>query len=209
LNMEKIQILIVEDEPVIAENIAWYLNNHDFNVCGIAYDDDEAMMFLENGSPDAMILDINLESEMNGLDIAAYVNDNCPIPFVLLTSYADKETIEKAKKVKPWGYIVKPFNEDTLLASLEMAISNFAQTNNKNLPEPRLEKINKHLLNYVTEREFDVLKLIYEGKTNQQIAEELFVSVNTVKKHINNAYLKLDVVTRTTAIARLRELMAI
>ena len=199
--------MIVEDEPVIAENIAYYLNNHDFKVCGIAYDSEEAIMFLENGSPDAIVLDINLESDMNGLDIAAYVNSNCPIPFVLLTSYADKETIEKAKKVKPWGYIVKPFNEETLLASLEMAISNFAQTHNRNQPEPGLEKLNKHLLSPLSEREFEVLKLIYEGKTNQQVADQIFVSINTVKKHINSSYLKLDVLSRTTAIARLRELM--
>ena len=109
----------------------------------------------------------------------------------MLTSYADRETIEKAKKVKPWGYIVKPFNENTLLASIEMAISNFAQMQNRDQPEPRFEKINKHLISQVSEREFEVLKLIYEGKTNQQIAEALFVSVNTVKKHINSAYLKL------------------
>jgi DNA-binding NarL/FixJ family response regulator len=205
--MDEIQILIVEDEPVIAENIAYYLNNHDFKVCGIAYDADEAKMFLENGSPDAIVLDINLAGEVDGLDLAAYVNSKYPIPFVLLTSYADRETLEKAKKVKPWGYIVKPFNEDTLLASLEMAISNFAQTQNRDQPEPRFEKVNRHLLSQVSEREFEVLKLIYEGKTNQQIAEALFVSVNTVKKHINSSYMKLDVLTRTTAIARIRELM--
>ena len=205
--MDEIQILIVEDEPVIAENIAYYLNNHDFRVCGIAYDADEAKMFLENGTPDAIVLDINLEGETDGLDLAEYVNTHHKIPFVLLTSYADRETLEKAKKVKPWGYIVKPFNEDTLRASLEMAISNFAQTHNFDQPEPRFEKINKHLISQVSEREFEVLKHIYEGKTNQQIADELFVSVNTVKKHINSAYLKLDVLTRTTAIARIRELM--
>ena len=205
--MDEIQILIVEDEPVIAENIAHYLNNHDFKVCGIAYDADEAKMFLENGTPDAIVLDINLAGETDGLDIAAYVNLYYHIPFILLTSYADRETLEKAKKVKPWGYIVKPFNEDTLLASLEMAISNFAQTHNRDQPEPRFEKINKHLISQVSEREFQVLKLIYDGKTNQQIADALFVSVNTVKKHINSTYLKLDVLTRTTAIARIRELM--
>ena len=79
--MDEIRILIVEDEPVIAENIAHYLNNHDFKVCGIAYDVDEAKMFLENGSPDAIVLDINLESEMDGLDIAAYVNSPLPDTF--------------------------------------------------------------------------------------------------------------------------------
>ena len=101
--------MIVEDEPLIAENIAFYLNNSSFTVCGIAYDDEEAKMFLENGFPDAVVLDINLASEMNGIDLAALINDKYSVPFIFLTSYADKETIERAKKVKPWGYIVKPF----------------------------------------------------------------------------------------------------
>ena len=73
--------------------------------------------------------------------------------------------------------------------------------------EISLEKINKHLLSALSEREFDVLKLIYDGATNRQIADALFVSVNTVKKHINSAYLKMDAASRTSAIVRLRELM--
>lgn len=205
--MSEIQILIVEDEPIIAENIAHYLNNHDFKVCGIAYDDEEAKAFLESGSPDAVILDINLESKMDGIDIAELINKRYSLPFVFLTSYADKETIERAKMVQPWGYIVKPFNEKTILATLEMAISNFAHTHNIGWPDISMEKINLHLLSSVSDREFDVLKLIYNGKTNQQIAEELFVSINTIKKHINNSYLKLDADSRTSAIVRLRELM--
>ncbi len=205
--MSEIQILIVEDEPIIAENIAHYLNNNDFRVCGIAYDDEEAKSFLENGAPDAVILDINLESEMNGIDIAELINSRYHLPFIFLTSYADKDTIEKVKMVKPWGYIVKPFNEKTVLASLEIAISNFAQANKKDQPDISLEKINRHLLSPLSDREFDVLRLIYDGKTNQQIADELFVSINTIKKHINNSYLKLDADSRTSSIARLRNLM--
>jgi DNA-binding NarL/FixJ family response regulator len=126
---------------------------------------------------------------------------------LFLTSYADKETLEHAKTVEPWGYIVKPFNEKTLLASLEIAISNFAQRSNQQVPQLNLSKINRHLINHLSEREFDVLQLIYSGKTNQQIAAEIFVSVNTIKKHIQNAYLKLDAASRATAIARLREYM--
>jgi DNA-binding NarL/FixJ family response regulator len=205
--MNELRILIVEDEPVIAENIAVYLNNSSFTVCGIAYDDEEARMFLENGFPDALVLDINLASEMNGIDLAALINDKYSVPFIFLTSYADKETIERAKKVKPWGYIVKPFNEDTLLATLEIAIYNFAQTHNQNVPSPSFDKINRYLLSPISEREFEVLQLIYNGKTNQQIAEELFISVNTIKKHINSSYLKLDATSRTAAIAKLRDLM--
>jgi DNA-binding NarL/FixJ family response regulator len=205
--MSEFKILIVEDEAIIAQNIAVYLNNSDFTVSGIAYDDEEAMFQLKQNTPDAAILDINLDCETDGITIAEYINKYLPIPFLFLTSHADKDTLERAKKTEPWGYIVKPFNEKTLQASLEIAISNFAQRSNQQIPSINFEKINKHLINQVSEREFEVLQLIYEGKPNRQIAEGLYVSANTVKKHINNAYLKLDVNSRSTAIARLRELM--
>lgn len=205
--MNEFRILIVEDEPVIAENIAMYLNNYDFAVSGIAYDDEEAISQLNHNTPDAVLLDINLDSPMDGIQIAEYINKNFQLPFLFLTSYADKETLERAKQVEPSGYIVKPFNEKTLLASLEIAISNFAQRSNQQVPQLSLEKINRHLINHLSEREFDVLQMIYSGKTNQQIANEIFVSINTIKKHIQNAYLKLDVTSRSTAIARLRALM--
>jgi DNA-binding NarL/FixJ family response regulator len=205
--MTEFKILIVEDEAIIAKNIAVYLNNSDFTVSGIAYDSEEAMFQLKQNTPDAAILDINLDCETDGIEIAEYINKHLPIPFLFLTSHADKDTLERAKKTEPWGYIVKPFNEKTLQASLEIAISNFAQRSNQQIPSINFEKINKHLISQISEREFDVLQLIYEGKPNRQIAEGLFVSANTVKKHINNAYLKLDVNSRSTAIARLRELM--
>ena len=68
-------------------------------------------------------------------------------------------------------------------------------------------QINQNLVSKLSEREFEVLQLIYNGITNRQIAEQIFVSVYTIKKHINNAYLKIDASTRTNAITRLRELM--
>jgi DNA-binding NarL/FixJ family response regulator len=126
---------------------------------------------------------------------------------LFLTSHSDKETLQKAKAVEPNGYIVKPFNEQTLLATLEIAISNHANRQNRQVPELNIEKVNKYLLSSISEREFEVLQKIYQGKTNNQIANDLFVTVNTVKVHIKNTYLKLDVSSRTTAIARLRELM--
>lgn len=205
--MSELRVLIVEDEPIIAENISMYLNNNDFVVSGIAYDDEEARSQLEYNTPDAVLLDINLDSESDGIEIADYINRRFQLPFLFLTSYADKETLDRAKQVEPWGYVVKPFNEKTLLATLEIAISNFANRSNQQVPFLALEKINKHLVNPLSEREFEVIRLIYGGRTNQQITEQLFVSINTVKKHINSSYLKIDASTRTNAIARLRELM--
>ena len=205
--MSKLRILIVEDEPVIAENISMYLDNADFEVSGIAYDSLEAKDQLITNTPDAAILDVNLESDEDGIDIAGYINEKLQLPFLFLTSYSDKETLERAKKVKPSGYIVKPFNEKTLLASLEIAISNFTAEKNHSLPPLNLEKINNYLMSPVSEREYELVQLLYEGITNTQIAEKLFISVNTVKTHLKSIYLKLDAGTRIEVIRRLRQIM--
>jgi DNA-binding NarL/FixJ family response regulator len=205
--MSGIKVLIVEDEPLIAKNIGMYLNNNDYEVAAIAYDPDEAFYQLKKQQPDFAILDINLESEKNGIDIAEYINKNNFIPFIYLTSYSDKETIDKAKTTNPAGFIVKPFNEKTLYATIEIALSNHAIQANRHVPVLSAEKINRHLVTALSEREFDVIRLMYDGKTNQQIADGLFIAVNTLKKHINSAYFKLDVTSRSTALARLREYM--
>jgi DNA-binding NarL/FixJ family response regulator len=204
----KLKVLIVEDEPVIAENISIYLDNNDFEVSAIAYDSEEAFQQLKTNTPDAAILDINLESDQDGIDIAAYINKEIQIPFLFLTSYSDKNTLDKAKQVKPSGYIVKPFNEKTLLASLEIAISNFASEKNSAQPGLNIDKINRHLLSPLTEREFEVAHLAYNGITNSQIAEQTFISLNTIKTHLKSIYLKTDANTRYGLIVRLRQLMA-
>lgn len=205
--MSKLKVLIVEDEPVIAENVSLYLDNHDFEVSAIAYDSDEAFEQLKTNTPDAVILDINLESEKDGIDIAQHINQQYQLPFLFLTSYSDKNTLDRAKNVKPSGYIVKPFNERTLLASLEIAISNHATEKNHDLPKLSIEKMNRHLLSPLSDREFEIVQLVYEGMRNTQIAEKIFVTVNTVKTHLKNIYLKLDANTRLQVIQKLRELM--
>jgi DNA-binding NarL/FixJ family response regulator len=205
--MSSIRILIVEDEPLIAENIAMYLNNNDFSVSGIAYDDEEAFQELRANPPDAVLLDVNLESQKDGIDVAEYINNNNRIPFVYLTSYSDKTILERAKRTNPAGYIVKPFNEQTLYTTLEIALSNFATQSNKHVPKLSFSNINQHLSSPLSDREFEVLELVYEGKTNQQICDSLFIAMNTVKRHVTNAYFKLDASSRATAITILRNLM--
>ncbi len=152
-------------------------------------------------------MDINLGSEEDGIDLAKFIRENFDIPVLFLTSYADRDTINRAKEVEPSAYILKPFTEKSLLSSLEIALSNYSRKHIQQLPKLFPGKINRHLASPLSEREIDVLQRIYEGKSNQEIAAETFISVNTVKKHINSAYLKLDVTTRTKAIARLLEWM--
>lgn len=205
--MSKLRILIVEDEPAIAEHIAAYMDNPDFEVSGIAYDAEEAIEQLRINTPDAVVLDINLESEPDGIHIAQLINDQYRIPFLFLTAHSDKHTLDRAKKVNPSGYIVKPFNERTLQASVEIAIANHWSGINKQQPALVLDILNRRLSDAVSEREFDILKLVNEGVTNKQIASQLFISENTVKTHLKNIYLKLDANTRYGVLVKLRELM--
>ncbi len=206
--MSKLRILIVEDEPAIAEHIAAYLDNEDFEVSGIAYDSEEALQQLQINTPDAVILDINLEGGEDGISIAQIINVTYQIPFLFLTAHSDKHTLNRAKEVNPSGYIVKPFNEKTLQASVEIAIANHSSQVNKQLPKLLSHKINSALLDPFSEREFEVLQLVYEGITNKQIASQLFISENTVKTHLKSIYIKLDSNTRYGLMAKLRGLMA-
>jgi DNA-binding NarL/FixJ family response regulator len=205
--MPVVRVLIVEDEPVIAENISLYLINNDFIVSGIAYDNEEARKQLAHNTPDVVLMDINLGCDEDGIDLARFINKTYDIPLLFLTSYADRDTINRAKEVEPSAYILKPFSERSLLSSFEIAISNFARRYAGQVPKLSFVKINQCLNTQLSEREIEVLQCIYEGKSNRQIAADVFISVNTVKKHINSAYLKLEVNTRTQAIARLLELM--
>ncbi len=203
----KVKVLIVEDEPLIAENLAMYLNNNDFEVAGIAYDFGEGIQQLQHSNPDIALLDINLGGEKDGIDLGTYIHSNIKIPFVFLTSYSDKSTLDRAKKIQPSGYLVKPFHEKSLLTTLEISLANFALQSNHHIPELNMKIINSFLLSPLSDREFEVVQLIYSGKTNQQITQDLFISINTLKRHINNAYMRLDVNSRTTAINKLKELM--
>lgn len=204
---EAIRILIVEDEPLIAENISMYLNNHNYCVSAIAYDDEEAFKELKNNPPDAVLLDINLECPRDGVHIAEYINEHNKVPFIFLTSYSDRNILDRAKKTNPSGYIVKPFNEQTLYTTIEVALSNFAAYSNRHVPVLSLDRLNQYLPSPLSEREFEVIQLIYEGMTNQQISDKLFISMNTVKRHVTNAYFKLDANSRSSAITTLRKLM--
>ena len=118
------------------------------------------------------------------------------MPFLFLTSYSDKDTLQRAKAVNPSGYIVRSSNKKALLASLEIAISNHALDINRDLPALSLDKINRHLLSILSEREFEIAQLVYDSMTNTQIAEHFYISINTIKMHLISIHLKLEAASR-------------
>lgn len=206
--MSSLRVMIVEDEPIIAEDIADMLRKMDFEACCIAYSKVAAIDTLKKILPDFLLIDINLGKGGEGIEIAEYVNHSLRIPFIFVTSYSDKLTLQQAKAVHPFGYVVKPFTEQSLNAAIEIALHLHAIQYKQQYPDLNLEKINRQLSTALTQREFEVLQMIYNGNTNLQIAETLFLSVNTIKKHINNAYLKMEVKTRTQSLSFLRKLMS-
>ena len=117
--MSEIRVLIVEDEVLIAEDIADSLSAIDYKVAGIAYSVDKALMLLNSQHPDIVLLDIQLMGEKSGIDLAKIISDKYRIPFVFLTSFADKNTVDQAKKTMPYGYVVKPFTAATLKEKID------------------------------------------------------------------------------------------
>lgn len=129
--MSRIKILIVEDELVIAEDLKDVLEDLGYEVCGIAISAREALAMIEEKLPDIALLDIQIKGGKDGIELAAEINEQYHLPFIMLTSHADLQTINRAKEVNPYGYLVKPFNEKEILAGIELALSNFAKKHSK------------------------------------------------------------------------------
>ncbi len=203
--MSAIRVLIVEDDPIITEDMKDMLTNVSYEVIGTAYDLEAALEGIDRLQPDLVLLDINLEGNFEGLAIAEHINKTRKIPFLYITSYSGKDIIDKAKQTLPMGYIVKPFNERELYSSIEIALHNFSKFV---VPlELNRDTLNSRIANPLTQKEFEVLKGLYDGKNNQQLADEQFVSVNTIKTHIKNVYEKLNTHTRSETMSLLNDLL--
>ncbi|MBK7428435.1 MAG: response regulator transcription factor [Saprospiraceae bacterium] len=196
------RILIVEDEPIIAADIESTLLSQGYEVAGIANSAVQALDMIVNRGPDMVILDIAIKGEMDGVSIAQLLRKKYFLPFIYLTSFSDKETLEKVKPTLPYGYIVKPFKDRDLLAAIELALYRHVQEqSHSELTQKKAEAVAGTSL---TNMEYRILSLLWEGKANQSIAQELFVSINTVKTHIKNIFEKFEANSRNELIVKLR-----
>ncbi len=140
-------ILIVEDEPLVADDIASTLEKAGHTIAGIADEADEAMGIIRNESPSLAILDINIEGDKDGIELASELE----IPFIFLTSYYDTSTLNRAKKVNPAGYIVKPFSKNDLLANVEIALhKNSSKSPEAHKPEKFFVRKNQEIISIMS-----------------------------------------------------------
>jgi DNA-binding LytR/AlgR family response regulator len=117
-----LKVLLVEDEGIIAADMENMLKKMGYEVFETAMDYEEAIERLEEETPDLILLDVNLGGRKDGIDLAEIINEKYQIPFIFTTSYTDGLTIERAKKVNPIGYLVKPFKQEQLYTTIEMAM---------------------------------------------------------------------------------------
>ncbi|MFV9503067.1 MAG: response regulator [Oscillochloridaceae bacterium umkhey_bin13] len=115
-------ILIVEDELLVAMDTQSLLTSHGYSVPAVAGSGGEAISQALNLRPDLVLMDIRLRGEMDGITAAAQILTHLNVPVIYLTAFADEPTLLRARTTAPYGYLVKPFDEATLLASISMAV---------------------------------------------------------------------------------------
>lgn len=126
--MSTVNLLIIEDEMIIAHDMKLMLESVGYEVCGIAKSAEKALTLLTEKNPDLVLIDINLGKGMEGISLAKQVHEKYNLPFIFCTSYSDHSTVNEAKQVKPNGYLLKPFTKDDLYVAIEIALLNFSNT---------------------------------------------------------------------------------
>jgi AmiR/NasT family two-component response regulator len=120
--MARKKILVVEDEFITASDIQSTLTRMGFEVPGIADTGEDAVRMAGELKPDAILMDITLKGKMNGITAASIIRERYGVPVIYLTGQSDDATITRALESEPFGYIIKPFEERTLKATIGMAL---------------------------------------------------------------------------------------
>ncbi|TRX48392.1 response regulator transcription factor [Fulvivirga sp. M361] len=123
--MSKVRILIIEDELLVAEEMAGMLTSNGYQVCESVDNAMDARRALEMYQLDIILVDIKIRGEEDGISLAGYIHSNYSIPLIFVTSMMDDPTLQRALQVKPSAYLIKPYHSHELQIAIEVALSNF------------------------------------------------------------------------------------
>lgn len=201
--MDKIRVMVVDDHEMVRRGICSYLETEDdMEVVGQAGSGKEAIRLANQLKPDVILMDLIME-DGTGIEASEQIKRDLPqVQIIILTSYIDESLIFPALEAGVLSYLLKTSQADEIVDAIRLATKREAviepkvatkmlgkiRHNNEQLPHDEL-----------TSREMEVLILIGEGKTNQEIADELFIGIKTVKTHVSNVLSKLGVEDRTRA----------
>lgn len=201
--MEKIRVMVVDDHEMVRRGICSYLETEDdLEVVAQANSGNSAIELAAKVKPQVILMDL-IMADGTGVEASAAIKKQFPnIQIIILTSYIDENLIFPALESGALSYLLKTSSAEEIVQAIRLAVKQEAVIEPK-VATKMLSKMRKgsdqspH--NSLTERELEVLILIAEGKTNQEIADQLFIGIKTVKTHVSNVLGKLGVEDRTRA----------
>lgn len=201
MHFSALRVLLIEDDPVIQEYLSKLLSNHGAKIVGRAGSGTKALDLLASSTPEFVICDIHLGQGLTGIDIAKVINKKYAIPFIFLTSFDDEDTLDEALIHSPYGYIVKPFHDRSLISTIKTALNNHTKKNSVH----KLNRVNVEELigASLSDQEFSILQLLLDGSSYQDIADVHFLSRDSIKYHAGKLYAKLGVKSRGALAGRL------
>lgn len=176
--MKDARIFVVEDDYVVAKNLTFLLQNLGYKVQGVADTGEEALLQIKKEKPDLVILDIDLAGALNGIEVGRKLKEQFQVPFIYVTAHADEQTMAEALPTEPWAYLAKPFNENTLRSSIELALYKIYQQKN---PPSLLESDSK-------DKKYTMEDAIFIKSKNRLVKvalhEILFVEANDIYANV-------------------------
>ncbi|PFG14530.1 response regulator [Bacillus sp. es.036] len=200
---DEIKMMIVDDHDMVRKGLkAYLLTEPDFQIIGEGANGKEAVSLANELHPDVILMDL-IMPEMTGIEATKEIMATLPnTKIIIITSFYDDEQVFPAIEAGAFSYLLKTASADEIIATIRKAIQDESVIEQKvaqKMMNQLRSKPKKPLHEELTKREKEVLLLIGEGKTNSQIAEELYIGLKTVKTHVSNILGKLGVNDRTQA----------
>ena len=202
MNYFRSRIVIVEDNDVVREGFALIINSISNYYVVNSYDNaEDSIKNLKKDKPDVILMDLELPG-MSGIEaIAAIKKINPTIEILVNTIYENSELVFQALCAGASGYITKNSNHTELLNAIKELIQGGAPMTS-NIAKMVVKSFQKNPNSPISARETEVLELLAQGKSYSMIARDLFITKETAKSHIKNIYAKLQVNSKSEAIAK-------
>lgn len=191
-------LLVVDDHPLVRKGISSTLSMEDcIDSISEASNVEDAIIIIHKDKPDIAIIDLNLGSK-SGLNIIERTRNSVDTKFIILTSSIRKDDFLKAEELKIDGYILKEAFVEDIIYAIKI-VARGKKFIDPDILEYKNNYYQEDVFHELTEREKDVLKELGKGLSNSMIAENLYISEHTVKKHVSSILLKLELTHRTQA----------
>ena len=118
----KTRVMVVEDERIVALNLKQRLTKLGYDISTFATSGRQALAEIERQPPDVVLMDINIDGDIDGIETASRIPETHQIPVIYLTAYSEEATLERARATKPYGFLLKPFSERELHATIQMVL---------------------------------------------------------------------------------------